>query len=139
MATPTRQLEGPLPALAGGAVPELSAHAEPGGDGEQQRGVEAQRHAHAARVRQRARRRRPRQHPHVAARALRRQRLCSTNTDGGKVHVNTVQKQFKDTECGMFCLYFLIEALKKKNLHDIYANSIRDEDVHALRKLLFMN
>ena len=80
MATPTRQLEGPLPALAGGAVPELSAHAEPGGDGEQQRGVEAQRHAHAARVRQRARRRRPRQHPHVAARALRRQRLCSTNT-----------------------------------------------------------
>ena len=22
---------------------------------------------------------------------------------------NTVQKQFKDTECGMFCLYFLIE------------------------------
>ena len=61
------------------------------------------------------------------------------NDDTFNVYVNTVQKQFKDTECGMFCLYFLIEALKKKNLHDIYANSIRDEDVHALRKRLFMN
>jgi len=59
------------------------------------------------------------------------------NDDNFKIYQNTIQKQFKNTECGMFCLYFLIEALKKKHIKDIYNNSVRDEEVHKLRRVLF--
>ena len=61
------------------------------------------------------------------------------NDENFTVYENDVQKQFKNTECGMFCLYFLIEALKKKKLLAVYNNKIRDEDVHSLRNVLFMN
>jgi hypothetical protein len=72
---------------------------------------------------------------HVLSETVRLQ----ANDDNFKIHQSNIRKQFKNTECGMFCLYFLIEALKKKNIQDIYNNSIRDEEVHQLRKTLFRN
>jgi hypothetical protein len=54
-----------------------------------------------------------------------------------RIHQNVVQKQFKNTECGMFSLHFLIECLKNKPFIDIVNNPFYDDDVHKLRNKLF--
>lgn len=50
---------------------------------------------------------------------------------------NTIQKQFKNTECGMFCLNFLIKCLKKHTFNTIMHDNMYDDDVHKLRYALF--
>ena len=50
---------------------------------------------------------------------------------------NTVQKQFKNTECGMFCLHFLIKCLEKYKFNAIINDKKYDDDVHKLRYTLF--
>ena len=56
-----------------------------------------------------------------------------------KFHVthNTIQKQFKNTECGMFSIYFILSCLQKKSFKSITENSIYDDDVFKLRSVLF--
>tara|TARA_Y100000816_G_C26038772_1_gene543994 strand:- start:102 stop:1010 length:909 start_codon:yes stop_codon:yes gene_type:complete len=50
---------------------------------------------------------------------------------------NSKQFQFKNTECGMFSMYFMIQFLKKKTINDIINTNIHDDDVHKFRNILY--
>ncbi len=50
---------------------------------------------------------------------------------------NNVQKQFQNTECGMFCLHFIIQCLKNKSFNQIINDDTYDKQVHELRNKLF--
>lgn len=50
---------------------------------------------------------------------------------------NHVRKQFKNTECGMFCLYFLTLCLKNIPFKTIVRMKFLDDDVFKLRKSFF--
>lgn len=51
---------------------------------------------------------------------------------------NTVRRQYKNSECGVFCLLFLEEMLKGRKCFDTVCNSIPyDDDVWALREKYF--
>ena len=54
-----------------------------------------------------------------------------------ELHVNDVQKQYKNTECGMFSIHFILSCLKKKKWIDIKNEQVFDDDVFKLRNLLF--
>nr|QOI90415.1 putative thiol protease R355 [Pyramimonas orientalis virus] len=54
-----------------------------------------------------------------------------------KIHKNVVQKQFKDSECGMFSLYFIIQCLLRKPFKKIINDDVFDARVHKLRNKLF--
>ena len=50
---------------------------------------------------------------------------------------NKVNHQQSDSECGMYCLYFIIEMLKDKNIQYFLNNKIPDKEVFKLRKKYF--
>jgi hypothetical protein len=54
-----------------------------------------------------------------------------------QLYQNNVIKQFQNTECGMFCLHFIIECLKNKSFNQIINDETYDEQVHKLRNKLF--
>jgi hypothetical protein len=54
-------------------------------------------------------------------------------------HENLIQKQFKNTECGMFCIYFIIQMLKNKSFNSVINDNVRDDEVFKLRNILFRN
>lgn len=47
------------------------------------------------------------------------------------------KKQYKNTECGMFCLHFLIQMLKGRSFKYMNEEPISDDDVFKLRSVLF--
>ena len=51
---------------------------------------------------------------------------------------NNKQFQFKNTECGMFSIYFMIKFLEKKRFLDIITLDIDDEDVHKFRNIYYI-
>ena len=54
------------------------------------------------------------------------------------IHVNDVKHQFKNTECGMFSIYFIVEMLKKNNkFQQVIKQKIDDDKVFKLRKRFF--
>lgn len=59
------------------------------------------------------------------------------NNEKFKSYINTVRKQFKGSECGMFCIHFLLQMLKKQKFEDFINNKVYDDDVHKLRSVLF--
>lgn len=54
-----------------------------------------------------------------------------------KLEYNIIQKQFKNSECGMFCIYFLTLCLKNIPFEKIIKKPFNDDDVHKLRKRFF--
>lgn len=59
------------------------------------------------------------------------------NDPSFRIYQNVVQKQFKNTECGMFSLHFIIECLNNKPFIEIVNDRFYDEHVHELRNKLF--
>ena len=53
------------------------------------------------------------------------------------LHSNHIRKQFKNSECGMFCIDFLIKCLQKKSFKSIIHKKYNDDDVFKLRKKFF--
>ena len=51
--------------------------------------------------------------------------------------VNTERKQYKNTECGMFSINFLVECLKKRSFQSIVKDSVFDDQVQRLRYMHF--
>jgi hypothetical protein len=51
---------------------------------------------------------------------------------------NRKQFQFKNTECGMFSIYFMIKFLEKHKFNDIINLEVDDEDVHKFRNIYYM-
>jgi hypothetical protein len=54
-----------------------------------------------------------------------------------KLEYNAVRFQHGDTECGMYCLYFLIRMLEGDNFREFCRRAPADEDMLALRSWLF--
>ena len=54
-----------------------------------------------------------------------------------KVHLNKIEHQKTDSECGMYCLYFIIQMLKDKDVTYFLKNNIPDEEVFELRNKYF--
>jgi len=50
---------------------------------------------------------------------------------------NDIEHQETESECGMYCLYFIVEMLKDKNLNYFLENKIDDAEVFKLRKKYF--
>jgi hypothetical protein len=50
---------------------------------------------------------------------------------------NTVQRQFKNTECGMFCLVFQTQCMKNIDFDEICQRMKYDDDVNKIRDVLF--
>lgn len=50
---------------------------------------------------------------------------------------NNLQHQYSNTECGMYCLYFIIQMLKDRNFKDFIKERIPDEEIMNLRKKYF--
>lgn len=53
------------------------------------------------------------------------------------VHINTIEHQRTDSECGMYCLYFIIQMLKDKDIKYFLDNEIPDKEVFELRNKYF--
>ena len=71
-------------------------------------------------------------------------KLISTIEDQGKqmgidfkVYINKREHQKTDSECGMYCLYFIIQMLKDKDVTYFLENNIPDEEVYDLRNKYF--
>jgi hypothetical protein len=80
---------------------------------------------------------------HVAAQAARLPsalRTAHTNAAGRPFEIrhNTVRRQFKNTECGVFSVFFLLSCIEgRKTFDQICADTGADDDMHALRRVLF--
>lgn len=51
--------------------------------------------------------------------------------------VNTQQHQFKNTECGMFCIVFLTQCVKNIKFEEICERMKHDDDINAIRDVLY--
>ena len=51
---------------------------------------------------------------------------------------NDKKHQYGDTECGVYCLHFLVEMLKGKNFSDYVNNGISDKAISKFRKKFFI-
>lgn len=72
------------------------------------------------------------------------QKLFNTIKEQGKnIHldfkekINTFRHQYSNSECGMYCLHFIIEMLKDKNIDYFFSNRISDTKMLELRNEYF--
>lgn len=54
-----------------------------------------------------------------------------------QTEINTVQRQFKNTECGMFCLVFLTQCVKNIPFKRICQRMKTDDEVNKIRNILY--
>lgn len=55
-----------------------------------------------------------------------------------EMKMNVVQRQFQNTECGVFSMYFLVCCLQgKKSFQEICNSMVRDDKIHTLRRVFF--
>lgn len=57
-----------------------------------------------------------------------------------KIRMNKIQRQFKNTECGMYCIIFIITCLENHKTHtfkSICKNMKDDDEVNTIRDVLF--
>lgn len=54
-----------------------------------------------------------------------------------KLIINNNEHQLKDSECGVYCLYFIINRLKGKSCNEINSKIIRDEQMNKYRDIFF--
>ena len=67
-------------------------------------------------------------------------RLKSQSQELGKtidIKINTVRHQYKNSECGVYCIYFLISLLDGRQFEDIITNIVNDDDMNSKRKKYF--
>lgn len=53
------------------------------------------------------------------------------------VNCNTYQHQTRNSECGIYSMYFLVESLKGRSFDDIAQNIILDDEINKYRDLFF--
>ena len=56
-----------------------------------------------------------------------------------EVKFNQNQHQFKDTECGVYSIYFILELLNGRNFNELSKNIIKDEEMNSFRAKYFRN
>jgi hypothetical protein len=60
-----------------------------------------------------------------------------TQNPNFKFTKNEFRHQFKDSECGMYCMAFIMEALNGKDVEQIFRERKSDEIMNSLRDVLF--
>jgi hypothetical protein len=55
------------------------------------------------------------------------------------VRYNKTRNQFKNSECGVYSINFILEMLNGKTFDDIENNPIPDDDINKLRTNIFRN
>lgn len=50
---------------------------------------------------------------------------------------NSVQRQFKNSECGMFCIVFLTQCVKNIKFDEICERMKQDDDINNIRNILY--
>lgn len=65
--------------------------------------------------------------------------IKDVNDQEPEIKINTVQHQFKNTECGMYCLYFIIEQLRGRTFEDIIYKKISDNQMDDYRYGYFID
>jgi hypothetical protein len=61
------------------------------------------------------------------------------NSDDYDVRYNKTQHQFKNSECGVYSMNFIIRLLSGESFDDIVDNITKDEEMNACRKTYFIN
>jgi hypothetical protein len=54
------------------------------------------------------------------------------------IKVNKKRHQYKNTECGVYCIYFLTSFLEGKGFDEIVGNIINDDKMFEKRKEFFV-
>ena len=55
-----------------------------------------------------------------------------------KKNINKVRHQYKNTECGIYSIYFIVSQLEGKRFKDVSENIIKDEEIFKKRKEFFI-
>ena len=64
-------------------------------------------------------------------------RLKKQGEDLGKhieIKINKTRHQYKNSECGVYCIYFITSLLDGKNFEEVVNNIISDDDMNSKRK-----
>jgi len=56
-----------------------------------------------------------------------------------KQQINKKQHQFKNTECGMYSINFIVQQLEGKTFHEVCSNIINDDKMNGMRNDYFSN
>ena len=51
-----------------------------------------------------------------------------------EIKINKTRHQYKNSECGVYCIYFITSLLDGKNFEEVVENIISDDDMNAKRK-----
>ena len=54
-----------------------------------------------------------------------------------QMKINNIRHQYKNSECGVYCIYFLTSLLEGKKFEEIIKNIISDDKMNAKRKDFF--
>lgn len=54
-----------------------------------------------------------------------------------KTDINKIQRQFKNTECGMFCMVFLTQCVKNIPFKEICKRMKTDDEINKIRNILY--
>ena len=68
-------------------------------------------------------------------------RLKTQSKELGKetnIHVNNVRHQFKNSECGIYSIHFILKLLEGNSFENIKNNVIRDDNMEENREKLFI-
>ena len=55
-----------------------------------------------------------------------------------KKNINKVRHQYKNTECGIYSIYFIVSQLEGKTFKDVSENIVKDEEIFKKRKEFFI-
>ena len=53
------------------------------------------------------------------------------------IHINDKQHQYRDSECGVYSLYFIIQRLRGISCQNVFTNIIRDNEMNKNRDVIF--
>jgi hypothetical protein len=62
---------------------------------------------------------------------------ASNNNKKLTIRINNTRHQYKNSECGVYCLYFITSLLNGKNFHDVTKNIIDDDTMNSMRSNFF--
>jgi len=63
-------------------------------------------------------------------------KFCQKNTNLDVKH-NKIRHQYKDSECGVYSLHFIIEQLEGHSFDDITQNKVSDDEINKFRQVYF--
>tara|TARA_B100001123_G_C15281606_1_gene1014190 strand:+ start:711 stop:1637 length:927 start_codon:yes stop_codon:yes gene_type:complete len=75
--------------------------------------------------------------PEVSTFMRKLKKQCKQLGKNIKIYYNHKQHQFKNSECGVYSMYFIIKLLEGYDFHDIIHHVITDDDMQQYRKIFY--